>query len=97
MAQRSTLAYANRQRPWQKSAKKLLRQRHRPVWSVRGCIPTLPKTLRMTYADLPHEHVDLVILVDDASSDETATIARELGLSLFVHTRNYGYGANQKT
>ena len=55
------------------------------------------KTLRMTYADLPHEHVDLVILVDDASSDETATIARELGLSLFVHTRNYGYGANQKT
>ena len=29
------------------------------------------KTLRMTYADLPHEHVDLVILVDDASSDET--------------------------
>lgn len=55
------------------------------------------KTLRMTYADLPQQAVDLVILVDDASSDETAKVAHELGLRLFVHTRNYGYGANQKT
>ena len=55
------------------------------------------KTLHMTYADLPHEMVDLVIVVDDASSDETAKIARKLGLELFVHDRNYGYGANQKT
>jgi len=55
------------------------------------------RTLRMTYADLPREMVDLVILVDDGSKDETARIARELGLELFVHHRNYGYGANQKT
>jgi glycosyltransferase involved in cell wall biosynthesis len=55
------------------------------------------KTLHMTYADLPHEMVDLVILVDDASSDETAQIARKMGLEVFVHSRNYGYGANQKT
>ena len=55
------------------------------------------KTLHMTYADLPRDLVDLVILVDDGSSDETAQIAREMGLELFVHNRNYGYGANQKT
>ena len=55
------------------------------------------KTLHMTYQDLPHELVDLVILVDDGSSDETAQIARDMGLELFVHNRNYGYGANQKT
>src|SRR5258705_1024411 len=55
------------------------------------------KTLHMTYSALPRDVVDLVILVDDGSKDETARIARELGLELFVHDRNYGYGANQKT
>lgn len=55
------------------------------------------KTLPMTYAALPRDMVDLVILVDDGSKDETAQVARELGLELFIHDRNYGYGANQKT
>lgn len=55
------------------------------------------KTLHMTYAELPHDVVDLVILVDDGSRDDTIDIARRLGLELFVHNRNYGYGANQKT
>jgi len=54
-------------------------------------------TLHMTYAELPRDVVDLVIVVDDGSRDDTAKIARELGLELFVHNRNYGYGANQKT
>jgi len=55
------------------------------------------KTLRLTYQDLPHHAVDSVILVDDSSSDDTVKIARELGLEVFVHRHNYGYGANQKT
>jgi glycosyltransferase involved in cell wall biosynthesis len=55
------------------------------------------KTLHLTYAELPRDVVDTVILVDDHSSDETVKIARELGLELFVHNRNYSYGANQKT
>ena len=55
------------------------------------------RTLRMTYETLPKEHVHSVILVDDGSTDETLEIARQLNLEVFVHTRNYGYGANQKT
>jgi glycosyltransferase involved in cell wall biosynthesis len=55
------------------------------------------RTLNMTYTDLPHEMIDLVILVDDASWDNTVNIARELNLKVLVHNRNYGYGANQKT
>jgi glycosyltransferase involved in cell wall biosynthesis len=55
------------------------------------------RTLRMTYQELPKDSVSLVILVDDGSSDTTLDIARELGLEIFVHDHNYGYGANQKT
>jgi glycosyltransferase involved in cell wall biosynthesis len=55
------------------------------------------RTLRLTYEELPKDTVNLVILVDDGSTDETLEIARELGLQIFVHDRNYGYGANQKT
>ncbi len=55
------------------------------------------RTLRMTYTDLPHDTVDMVILVDDGSTDDTVAVARDLNLKLFLHDRNYGYGANQKT
>lgn len=55
------------------------------------------RTLQMTYRALPLDAVDMVILVDDASTDNTVAIARDLNLKLFLHDRNYGYGANQKT
>ena len=55
------------------------------------------RTLRLTYEELPKDSVNLVILVDDGSTDQTLEIARELDLQIFVHNRNYGYGANQKT
>ncbi len=55
------------------------------------------KTLRQTFAELPHEYVDEVILVDDASKDSTAIIAHELGIRTIIHGENRGYGGNQKT
>src|SRR5262245_46658847 len=55
------------------------------------------KTLARTYADVPKECVDDVILVDDASRDRTVEEARRLGLFVVVHSKNRGYGGNQKT
>lgn len=55
------------------------------------------KTLVQTVTDIPREIVDEMIIVDDASTDNTAKIACELGLTFFNHTTNKGYGAGQKT
>src|SRR5215475_7836576 len=55
------------------------------------------KTLEQTYREVPRDFVDEVILVDDGSHDETARVAAELGLTVFVHKQNLGYGRNQKT
>jgi glycosyltransferase involved in cell wall biosynthesis len=55
------------------------------------------ETLEMTYRALPLELIDEVILVDDASTDGTADLARELGIHTIVHPANQGYGGNQKT
>ncbi len=55
------------------------------------------KTLKATYDDIPKDIVDEIILVDDASTDNTVAIARELGITVFAHKQNKGYGANQKS
>jgi glycosyltransferase involved in cell wall biosynthesis len=54
-------------------------------------------TLKSTVDDIPRGVVDEIILVDDCSSDNTVALAREMGLTVIEHTRNGGYGANQKT
>lgn len=55
-------------------------------------------TINKTYLELPHDAVDDVILVDDFSNDKTAEVAEKLGIKHVIkHTKNMGYGANQKT
>ena len=54
------------------------------------------KTLEATVRELP-DVVDTRILVDDCSADNTVAMARRLGLTVAIHERNRGYGANQKT
>ncbi len=55
------------------------------------------KTVEATWRGLPHDIVDKVLLVDDASHDETSEIAKALGIDVLLHETNQGYGANQKT
>jgi glycosyltransferase involved in cell wall biosynthesis len=55
------------------------------------------RTLEATWRDLPHDIVDQVVVVDDASDDDTVAVARALGLDVILHPHNMGYGANQKT
>ena len=56
------------------------------------------KTLEQTYAEIPREIVDEVILTDDCSRDGTVEKARELGIKeVLIHPKNRGYGGNQKT
>lgn len=55
------------------------------------------RTLERTYREIPAGSYDGIILVDDASSDDTVLIARELNLMVEVHPVNQGYGGNQKT
>lgn len=54
-------------------------------------------TLEKTYRELPHDVIDGVVLVDDASKDDTVEIAKGLGITIVVHPQNRGYGGNQKT
>ena len=54
-------------------------------------------TLLRTVAELDRDVIDDVVLVDDASSDQTVSVARQIGLAPIVHDSNKGYGGNQKT
>ncbi len=56
------------------------------------------KTLRNTFSEIPFDIVDEVILVDDASNDNTLQVAQDLGIKHIIrHEKNLGYGGNQKT
>lgn len=56
------------------------------------------KTLEVTYNELPFDIVDEVVLVDDASKDDTAEVAKKIGIKhVIVHQANRGYGGNQKS
>src|SRR5476651_1901573 len=55
------------------------------------------KTLERTFEAVPKGVVDEFLLVDDASPDQTAEVARRLGIYTIIHPKNLGYGGNQKT
>lgn len=55
------------------------------------------RTLARTFAEIPHDVVDAVILTDDASQDGTAELAQRMGIRTLRHAENRGYGGNQKT
>lgn len=56
------------------------------------------KTLAKTFEEIPRPLVDEVILVDDASTDNTVEVAKSLGIKeILIHDKNKGYGANQKS
>jgi len=55
------------------------------------------KTIEKTFREIPKGLVSSVILVDDSSKDKTATIAKKLGITVYRHPHNLGYGGNQKT
>jgi glycosyltransferase involved in cell wall biosynthesis len=55
------------------------------------------KTVKATFEDLPKDLISEVILVDDASKDKTIQKAKDLGITVYTHEMNKGYGGNQKT
>jgi glycosyltransferase involved in cell wall biosynthesis len=55
------------------------------------------RTLERTFRDISPSVVDDIVLVDDASTDDTLRVAEQLGIFAVAHDRNTGYGGNQKT
>jgi len=73
------------------------------VYKGKKIVAVLPaynaeKTLEKTYAEVPKDLVDEVILCDDASKDNTVGLAKQLGIDhIIAHEKNKGYGGNQKS
>lgn len=55
------------------------------------------KTVKQTYKEIDPEYRKDIILVDDGSKDDTVAVAEKLGIKVFEHPNNLGYGGNQKT
>lgn len=55
------------------------------------------RTVKKTFDEIPHNIVDEIILTDDGSVDKTIITSKSLGIKTFIHEKNVGYGANQKT
>lgn len=55
------------------------------------------KTVTRTFDEVPHGLISEIILVDDSSNDNTVEVAKRLGISVYRHLKNKGYGGNQKT
>ncbi|MBN1146692.1 MAG: glycosyltransferase family 2 protein [Anaerolineales bacterium] len=73
-----------------------------PLETSRKIVIVLPaynaaKTLQRTLAEIPPGYDRHIILVDDASQDNTVEVARQAGLAVYRHEKNLGYGGNQKT
>jgi glycosyltransferase involved in cell wall biosynthesis len=81
---------------WLKRRKQIAVVRNKKVVVVMPAY-NAARTLEQTYGEIPRDIVDAVVLVDDASSDETVRIAARLGIATITHDRNLGYGGNQKT
>jgi glycosyltransferase involved in cell wall biosynthesis len=77
--------------------KNIMRRKRSPKIIVVMPAYNAEKTLKKTYLDIPEEAVDEVLVVDDDSRDKTVAIAKSLGLPVYVHPKNLGYGGNQKT
>jgi glycosyltransferase involved in cell wall biosynthesis len=74
-----------------------------PMYKNQKVVVVLPaynasKTLKQTYEEIPFDLVDEVVLVDDASKDNTVEVAQSLGIKhIIIHEKNKGYGGNQKS
>ena len=55
------------------------------------------RTVKDTFKEIPKEYRKSVILTDDQSTDDTVRVAKKLGIKVFEHSNNLGYGGNQKT